>query len=251
MKIVISPAKTLEFERPVPIQTHTECAFLNKSVKLNTVLKKKSPKKLMELMDISEKLSELNYQRNQDWHLPFSPENARQAVFAFSGDVYEGLDAYTLDLDKFEDLQNKVRILSGLYGILKPLDLMQPYRLEMGTALKVNRYNNLYEFWGDSLTKALNTELKGDVLLNLASQEYFKAIKPKLLKSPVITPEFKDFHNGELKMISFFAKKARGSMVRYIIDNQIDVIEDVKGFNREGYAFDKNLSTEKKWVFTR
>lgn len=251
MKIVISPAKTLEFNKPVPIQTYSECAFLKKSAQLNKVLKTRSPKKLMALMDISEKLSELNYQRNQDWHLPFSPENARQAVFAFSGDVYDGLDAYTLDQDKFEDLQNKVRILSGLYGILKPLDLMQPYRLEMGTALKVNKYNNLYEFWGDSLTKALKAELKGEVLLNLASQEYFKAIKPKLLKSQVITPEFKDFHNGELKMISFFAKKARGSMVRYIIDNQIDAVDDVRGFDREGYAFDKNLSTEKKWVFTR
>lgn len=251
MKIVISPAKTLEFNKPVPIRTYSECAFLKKSAQLNKVLKKRSPKKLMELMDISEKLSELNYQRNQDWQLPFSLENARQAVFAFSGDVYDGLDAYTLDQDKFENLQNKVRILSGLYGILKPLDLMQPYRLEMGTALKVNKHNNLYEFWGDSLTKALKAELNGEILLNLASQEYFKAIKPKLLKSSVITPEFKDFHNGELKMISFFAKKARGSMVRYIIDNQIDAVDDVRGFDREGYAFDKNLSTEKKWVFTR
>jgi len=161
------------------------------------------------------------------------------------------LDAYTLSQDKFEDLQNRVRILSGLYGILKPLDLIQPYRLEMGTALKAGRYDNLYQFWGDSITKFLNAELNGEVLLNLASQEYFKVIKPKLLKSPVITPEFKDFHNGELKMISFFAKKARGLMVRYIIDNQIDVINDIKGFNSEGYAFDKNLSTESKWVFTR
>lgn len=251
MKIVISPAKTLEFNKPVPIQTFSECAFLKQAEKLNAVLKKKSPKKLMELMDISENLSTLNYQRNQDWHLPFGPENARQAVFAFSGDVYDGLDAYTLSKDKFEDLQNKVRILSGLYGILKPLDLIQPYRLEMGTALKVNRHNNLYEFWGDSLTKALKTELNGEVLLNLASQEYFKTIKPKLLKSKVITPEFKDFHNGQLKMISFFAKKARGAMVRYIIDNGIDAVDEVKGFNREGYAFDKNLSTENKWVFTR
>ncbi len=251
MKIVISPAKTLEFNKPVPIQAHSECAFLKQAEKLNAVLKKKSPKKLMELMDISENLSTLNYQRNQDWHLPFGPENARQAVFAFSGDVYDGLDAYTLDKDKFEDLQNKVRILSGLYGILKPLDLIQPYRLEMGTALKVNRHNNLYEFWGDSLTKALKAELNGEVLINLASQEYFKTIKPKLLKSRVITPEFKDFRNGQLKMISFFAKKARGAMVRYIIDNEIDVGDEVKGFNREGYAFDKNLSTENKWVFTR
>jgi len=251
MKIVISPAKTLEFNKPVPIQTHSECAFLKQAEKLNAVLKKKSPKKLMELMDISENLSTLNYQRNQDWHLPFGPENARQAVFAFSGDVYDGLDAYTLDEDQFEDLQNKVRILSGLYGILKPLDLIQPYRLEMGTALKVNRHNNLYEFWGDSLTKSLKAELNGEVLLNLASQEYFKTIKPKLLKSRVITPEFKDFHNGQLKMISFFAKKARGAMVRYIIDNEIELVDEVKGFNREGYAFDKNLSTESKWVFTR
>lgn len=251
MKIVISPAKTLEFNKPVPIQTFSECAFLKQAAKLNAVLKKKSPKKLMELMDISENLSTLNYQRNQDWHLPFDPQNARQAVFAFSGDVYDGLDAYTLDKDKFEYLQYKVRILSGMYGILKPLDLIQPYRLEMGTALKVNKHGNLYEFWGDSLTKVLKAELNGEVLLNLASQEYFKVIKPKLLKSQVIIPEFKDFHNGQLKIISFFAKKARGSMVRYIIDNGIEMVDEVKGFNREGYAFDKNLSTENKWVFTR
>ncbi len=251
MKIVISPAKTLEFNKPVPIQTFSECTFLKQAAKLNAVLKKKSPKKLMELMDISENLSTLNYQRNQDWHLPFDPQNARQAVFAFSGDVYDGLDAYTLDKDKFEYLQYKVRILSGMYGILKPLDLIQPYRLEMGTALKVNKHGNLYEFWGDSLTKVLKAELNGEVLLNLASQEYFKVIKPKLLKSQVIIPEFKDFHNGQLKIISFFAKKARGSMVRYIIDNGIEMVDEVKGFNREGYAFDKNLSTENKWVFTR
>jgi len=252
MKIVISPAKSLDFETKVPTSQYTEGVFLNEASTLNAVLKKKTPKKLSDLMSISPKLGELNWQRNQDWKLPFTLDNAKQAVFAFKGDVYIGLDTYTLSEDKIEKLQDKLRILSGQYGLLKPLDLMQPYRLEMGTKLKVGRKENLYQFWNESITKSLNEELNEDeVFINLASNEYFKVIKPNLLKVPVITPVFKDYKNGKLKIISFFAKKARGLMVRYIIDNDIEEIEGLKGFNYEGYAFDTNLSSEKELVFTR
>ncbi len=252
MKIVISPAKSLDFETAVPTAQFTQGTFLNEAEKLNAVLKKKTPKKLAELMSISPKLGELNWQRNQDWSLPFNLKNAKQAVYAFKGDVYIGLDTYTIPSNKIEQLQQKLRILSGQYGLLKPLDLMQPYRLEMGSKLKVGRKNNLYQFWGESITKALNNEFEdNDVLVNLASNEYFKVVKPKLLKVPVITPIFKDYKDGKLKMISFFAKKARGLMVRYIIDNNIEEVELLKGFNSEGYAFDANLSTETELVFTR
>jgi uncharacterized protein len=252
MKIVISPAKSLDFESKVPITQFTQGIFLKESEKLNAVLKKKSPKALSKLMNISHKLGDLNWQRNQDWQLPFSLENSKQAVFAFNGDVYNGLDAYTLPIDKIEQLQNKLRILSGQYGLLKPLDLIQPYRLEMGTKLKLGRSNNLYQYWGDKIVKQLNLELSdNELFINLASNEYFKVVKPKLLKVPVITPVFKDYKNGKLKVISFFAKKARGLMVRYIIDNNIETVEDLKGFNYEGYAFDANLSAQNELVFTR
>ena len=252
MKIVISPAKSLDFETQAPTNEFTECIFLKESEKLNKVLKKKSPKVLSKLMRISPNLGELNWQRNQDWSLPFNLENAKQAVFAFNGEVYNGLDAYTLSEDQISQLQNKLRILSGQYGVLKPLDLMQPYRLEMGTKLKVASKENLYKFWGNKVTDAINNELdKDDVLVNLASNEYFKAVNTKLIKVPVITPVFKDYKNGQLKMISFFAKKARGLMVRYIIDNDINTIENLKGFNYDGYAFDANLSSENEIVFTR
>ena len=252
MKIVISPAKSLDFETAVPTTQFTEGIFLNEAEKLSNVLKKKSPKVLSKLMSISPKLGELNWQRNQEWQLPFSLENSRQAVYAFNGEVYNGLDAYTLPLEKLEQLQNKLRILSGQYGILKPLDLMQPYRLEMGTKLKIGRKENLYRFWDKKVTDALNSELENDeVFVNLASNEYFKVIKPKLLKAQIITPVFKDYKDGNLKVISFFAKKARGLMVRYIIDNNIEIIEDLKGFNSEGYGFDSNLSNENELVFTR
>ena len=252
MKIVISPAKSLDFETKVPIDIYTQSVYLEQSEKLNKVLKKKSPKQLSKLMSISDKLGELNWQRNQDWHLPFTKTNARQAVYAFKGDVYIGIDAYTIPPNKIEQLQNKLRILSGQYGILKPLDLMQPYRLEMGTKLKIGSKENLYKFWGDSLTDSLNNEMKdGESLVNLASNEYFKVINLKLLKAPVITPVFKDFKNGKLKMISFFAKKARGMMVRYIIDHNIKNTDDLKGFDSDGYAFDANLSTDNQLVFTR
>lgn len=252
MKIVISPAKSLDFDSVVPTDKFTQSQFLDQAEKLNKVLKKKSPKQLSKLMSISDKLSELNWQRNQEWNLPFTKNNSRQAVFAFKGTVYEGLDAYTIPLDKLDQLQEKLRILSGQYGILKPLDLMQAYRLEMGTKLQINTAKNLYQFWNNAITDALNNELENDeVFVNLASNEYFKVVKPKLLKVPVITPIFKDYKNGNLKIIAFFAKKARGMMVRYIIDNDIENTEDLKGFTYGGYAFDVNLSTEKELVFTR
>lgn len=252
MKIVISPAKSLDFESELPTEKYTQPEFLNQAKKLNEVLKKKSPKQLSKLMSISDKLGELNWQRNQAWETPFNPENARPAIYAFNGEVYTGIDAYTIPLSKLEQLQDKLRILSGQYGILKPLDLMQPYRLEMGTKLKIGSKENLYQFWGNSLTKKLREELKeGEVFVNLASNEYFKVLQPKELKVPVITPVFKDYKDGNLKMISFFAKKARGLMVRYIIDNNIENAEDLKGFNYDNYAFDTTLSKGNEYVFTR
>jgi len=252
MKIVISPAKSLDFETKLPTNKHTKASFLKQALEINTILKQKSPADLSKLMKISDKLAELNWQRNQEWELPFNPSNAKQAVYAFKGTVYDGMDAYTISLDKIEQLQDKLRILSGQYGILKPLDLMQAYRLEMGTKLPIGKAKNLYQYWDNSITDTLNKELKkNEVFVNLASNEYFKVVKPKLLKVPVITPIFKDYKNGNLKIIAFFAKKARGMMVRYIIDNNIEQTEDLKGFNYGNYAFDSNLSTATELVFTR
>lgn len=252
MKIVISPAKSLDYTTVLPTQRFTEAQFLDKANTIQKTLKKKKPKDLMELMDISEKLADLNWQRNQNWALPFTPENARPAVYAFNGDVYTGLDAYTIPTDKLDVLQDQLRILSGLYGILRPLDLMQEYRLEMGTSIAIGTKKNLYEFWKKTITDALNKELtKDELFINLASNEYFSAVDTKALKVPVITPEFKDYKDGKLKMISFFAKKARGLMVRYIIDTNAKTLEDLKGFNYEGYAFDANLSKGNTLVFTR
>ncbi len=252
MKIVVSPAKSLNFESELPTNTFTNGQFLEQAHTLNKVLKEKSPQDLSLLMKISDKLGELNWQRNQAWELPFTPKNARPAVFAFNGDVYSGLDAYTLTIDQIEVLQRKLRILSGQYGMLRPLDLMQPYRLEMGTKLQVQEHKNLYQFWGSTVTNALNDEMEADELfINLASNEYFKVVQSKLLKVPVITPHFKDYKDGKLKIISFHAKKARGLMVRYIIDNQIETLEGLQAFNYGNYAFDANLSTATDLVFTR
>jgi cytoplasmic iron level regulating protein YaaA (DUF328/UPF0246 family) len=252
MKIVLSPAKSLNFEKPLPTLNFSESLFLKESRQVHKVLKQKSPLALSELMGISDKLAKLNWQRNQDWKTPFLPENARPAVFAFDGDVYTGLDAYSIPLKKLDILQDRLRILSGLYGLLKPLDLMQAYRLEMGTKLPIGVNNNLYEFWKPNILKALNKELKkGELFVNLASNEYFSAVDVKALKVPVVTPEFKNYKDGKLKVISFFAKKARGLMVRYIIDTNAETIEDIKGFNYEGYMFDANLSTGNQLIFSR
>ena len=252
MKIVISPAKSLEFERELPIKLYTESLFLKQSRQVHKVLKEVNPGDLASLMSISDKLSDLNWQRNQHWKTPFTTANARPAIYTFDGDVYAGLDAYTIPIGKIEMLQQRLRILSGLYGLLKPLDLMQAYRLEMGTKLSIGESKNLYEFWKKTITKSLNDELKEDELfINLASNEYFSAIDVKALKVPVITPHFKDYKDGKLKIISFFAKKARGLMVRYIIDTNAETIDDLKGFNYDGYHFDDNLSSVNHLVFTR
>ena len=252
MKIVISPAKSLDFEKPLPIKQYSDAVFLQEANTIQKVLKKKNPKQLSQLMDISEKLADLNWQRNQEWQTPFTLDNARQAVYAFNGEVYLGLDVSSLPIDKIDVLQDKLRMLSGLYGLLKPLDLIQPYRLEMGTSITIGNNKNLYSFWKNTITKALNSELQNDeIFINLASNEYFSAVDTKTLKVPVITPEFKDYKDGKLKIISFFAKKARGMMVRYIIDSNAETIDDLKGFNYEGYAFDANLSEGNTLVFTR
>ena len=252
MKIVISPAKSLNFEKSLPTIVFSESLFLKESRQIHQVLKSKSPEALSELMSISDKLADLNWQRNQVWKTPFAPENARPAVFTFDGEVYTGLDAYSIPMDKLAVLQDKLRILSGLYGLLKPLDLMQAYRLEMGIKMPVGECKNLYEFWKPTIVKALNKELeKGELFVNLASNEYFSAIDVKVLKVPVVTPEFKDYKDGKLKIISFFAKKARGLMVRYIIDTNAETIDDLKGFDYEGYRFDANLSSGNQLVFTR
>ena len=252
MKIVLSPAKSLNFEKALPTPNFSESLFLKESQQVHKILKQKSPKELSELMDISVKLADLNWQRNQEWKTPFTIENARPAVFAFDGDVYTGLDVFSIPLEKLEVLQDRLRILSGLYGLLKPLDLMQAYRLEMGTKLPIGDCKNLNEFWKPIITAALNKELKKDeMFVNLASNEYFSAVDVKALKVPVITPEFKDYKNGKLKIISFFAKKARGLMVRYIVDTNAETIKDLKGFNYEGYQFDANLSQGNQLVFTR
>lgn len=252
MKIVISPAKTLDYETPLPTDSYTLPAFQEETAKLNKALEKKSVKKLQELMKISTPLAKLNKERNLGRTNEYTAENSRQAVFAFKGDVYLGLDAYSLGDSQIEQMQGKLRILSGLYGLLKPLDLMQPYRLEMGTSLKVGRRENLYQFWDKKITEALNTELaEGEPFVNLASQEYFGAVKPDLLKVPVITPVFKDFVNGKLKVVSFHAKKARGMMVRYILDKNIEKAEDLKTFDYGKYEFDVKASSENELVFVR
>tara|TARA_R110000765_G_scaffold389800_1_gene482402 strand:- start:313 stop:1071 length:759 start_codon:yes stop_codon:yes gene_type:complete len=252
MKIIISPAKSLDFESKVPTSLHTQPSFLDKSEKLHKKLKTLSKKKLSELMKISDDLAALNYDRNQTWQTPFTTKNAKQAIYAFTGAVFQGIDVNSLDEKKLPLLQENLRILSGLYGLLKPLDLIQPYRLEMGTKLKVGSTENLYKFWDDTVAKALNDELEdGELLINLASSEYFKVIPKKVLKVPMITPVFKDFKNGQYKIVMTYAKMARGLMVRYIIDNNVKTVEELKGFNLDTYRFSEEMSSGNDLVFTR
>jgi hypothetical protein len=252
MKIIISPAKSLDFETKAVTSLHTQPRFLEQSEKLNKKLKTLSKNKLSDLMKISDDLASLNYERNQTWETPFTLENSKQAIYAFTGEVFRGIDVNSLENEKLPLLQERLRIISGLYGLLKPLDLIQPYRLEMGTRLKVGSTENLYKFWDDTVAKSLNEELEeGELLVNLASSEYFKAIPKKILKVPMVTPAFKDFKNGEYKTIMTFAKKARGLMVRYIIDNNIKTIEELKGFDINRYRFSEKLSSENDLVFTR
>jgi cytoplasmic iron level regulating protein YaaA (DUF328/UPF0246 family) len=252
MKIIISPAKSLDFESKVPTNLYTQPRFLKQSEKLNRKLKTMSKNKLSDLMKISDDLASLNYERNQTWKTPFSTKNAKQAIYAFTGEVFRGIDVNSLENEKLPILQESLRILSGLYGLLKPLDLMQPYRLEMGTKLKVGSTENLYKFWDNTVAKALNEELKDDeLLINLASSEYFKVIPKKVLKVPMITPIFKDYKNGEYKIVMTYAKKARGLMVRYIIDHNVKTIEELKGFNTDRYRFSEEMSSESELIFTR
>ena len=252
MKILLSPAKSLDYKSDLPTLKTSEGCFLNEAQHLNNILKEKSPKELSELMNISSSLGELNYQRNNSWSLPFSQKNARQSIYAFSGDVYRGLDSYTVEEGKIDFMQNSVRIISGLYGLLKPLDLIQPYRLEMGTKMPVDDNKNLYEYWRQKITSQLNEELADDEpVLNLASNEYFKAIDRKVIDTAIYTANFKQLKNGEYKTIAIFSKKARGMMTRFIIDNNITDISDLKSFNYDNYMFHESLSSEKEFIFTR
>lgn len=254
MIVVISPAKTLDYESPLPTNKHTQPEFLADSQDLIYILRNYSPEDIGQLMNVSEKIATLNHERFGDWSRPFTADNARPALLAFKGDVYEGLNAGGFSEQEFEFAQNHLRMLSGLYGLLKPLDLMQAYRLEMGTKLKNDRGNNLYEFWGDRITDKLNQELENEddkTLVNLASNEYFKSVNKKKLDARIVTPIFKDWKNGQYKIISFYAKKARGMMSRYVIENRLHNPEELKNFNVAGYAFDPELSKQNDWVFTR
>ena len=252
MKIIISPAKSLDFESNSKTDVFSQPSFQKESSLLNKKLKNLSKKKLGDLMKISPALADLNYERNQSWHQPFSPENSKQAIYAFTGEVFKGIDIKSLAEEKIPLLQSRLRILSGLYGLLKPLDLIQPYRLEMGTKLTIGESNNLYKFCDSSLANSLNDEMKeGDLLINLASAEYFKAVPRKVLKNPMITPIFKEFKNGDYKIVMTYAKRARGLMVRYIIENNINTLEELKRFDTEGYLYTESLSTESELVFTR
>lgn len=253
MIILISPAKTLDFETPdVKNLKVSQPRFLEKSQDLIDILKSFKTHDIQNLMGVSEKIGDLNKERFNTWETPFTKDNAKSALFAFKGDVYVGLDSETMTKSNLSFAQKHLRLLSGLYGVLKPLDLIQAYRLEMGTKLKNKEGKNLYEFWGNQITDSINKELKkDDLIVNLASQEYFKSIKKKELNGQLISPEFKDWKNGQYKIISFFAKKARGMMARYLIDHEIKNLEDLKKFNVSGYSFSEEFSKEDQPVFIR
>lgn len=251
MLIVISPAKTLDFETAPSTEKCSQPRFLPQSQQLINELKELSTADIAKLMKLSDKLAALNMARFHTWQKPFDLENAKQALLAFKGDVYTGLDADTLDVAGLDFAQQHLRILSGLYGVLRPLDLMQAYRLEMGTKFANVKGKDLYQFWGSQLRESLESELKDGVLINLASNEYFKAVEAKKLKARIITPVFKDWKNGQYKIISFYAKKARGLMSRYIIDHSINEPEHIKDFDTEGYRFSPEMSQADEWVFLR
>lgn len=254
MLTLLSPAKTLDFDTPPITDKATEPVFLEQSADLIDILKQYSPDALGKLMKLSPKLAELNVQRFQDWCLPFTKDNAKAAVLAFKGDVYTGLDAETLTSEQLNFAQQHVRILSGLYGVLKPLDLIQPYRLEMGTKLENPQGKNLYQYWGDTLTHALNEEVAhsgSNVIVNLASNEYFSAVNTKLLEAALITPVFKDEKNGQYKIISFYAKKARGLMTRWILENKLNSADQLMDFDVAGYRYSEEDSKKNSPVFKR
>ena len=252
MLIVLSPAKSLDLDTPTPTKEHTLPAFADRAAQLIGVLRDLSPGQVGDLMHISDQLAVLNVARYASWTLDH--RDGHQAVMAFNGDVYAGLDARTLDAGALAFTQRHVRILSGLYGLLRPLDLIHPYRLEMGTKLANPGGKDLYTFWGETITRALNAELAeagSTALVNLASEEYFRSVKTRLLDLPVITPVFEDWKNGKYKIISFFAKRARGMMARYAVENGITDPEQLKRFDVDGYAFVAGESTERTWVFRR
>lgn len=254
MLIVVSPAKTLDYESPLATERYTQPELIEHSKELIEECRKLTPQDISALMKVSDKIAGLNVARFEQWSETFTEDNARQALLAFKGDVYTGFEAETLSDEDFDFAQSHLRILSGLYGLLKPLDLMQPYRLEMGTKLGNERGTNLYQFWGSIITEKLNAAIaeQGDnVLINLASNEYFRAVKPKELDASVITPVFKDCKNGQYKVISFYAKKARGMMARYIIENRISSVADLTKFDSAGYYFVEEESTPTELVFKR
>jgi cytoplasmic iron level regulating protein YaaA (DUF328/UPF0246 family) len=256
MIIVLSPAKSLDYETPPHVKKHTLPDFVDDAAELIGGLRRLSPQDIASLMDISDQLAHLNFQRYADWSPTFDASNSKQAVLAFNGDVYEGFDAKSLSASDLDYAQQHVRVLSGLYGLLRPLDLLQPYRLEMGTRFENNRGKDLYAFWGARITQALNQQLDkkkagSRALINCASTEYFKSVKPKLLAAPVITPVFEDWKGGRYKIISFHAKRARGLMARYAVENRFDTPEQLKTFDSEGYAFDEDASNDSTYVFRR
>ncbi|MCP5362759.1 MAG: peroxide stress protein YaaA [Rickettsiaceae bacterium] len=253
MIVIISPSKTLDFSGKSKGE-HTIPDFLENSIELLKVLCKLTVSEIAELMDLSEKLAVLNYRRYHDFSIPFTLENSRQAIYAFKGDVYEGLDAEAFTQEDIKYAQSHLRIISGLYGLLRPLDLIQPYRLEMGIKLSNQNYKNLYEYWGNKITVKLNELLKtggNNLLVNLASTEYFKVLNPKLFNARLVTPVFKERKNREYKVIPIFAKKARGLMASYIIKHRVENSDGIKQFREDGYGFNPNLSTETELVFTR
>jgi cytoplasmic iron level regulating protein YaaA (DUF328/UPF0246 family) len=254
MLMVLSPAKTLDFETPPQVQTYSQPAFIDHSRDLVGQLRTFSPADIAGLMDLSDPLALLNFHRYADWHLPFTPGNAKQAVLAFDGDVYDGLDAKGLSAADLDFAQAHLRILSGLYGVLRPLDLIQPYRLEMGTRLVTRRGKDLYAFWGERLVEAVNEELSEmprPVLVNLASEEYFKALAPRKIRAAVVQPVFEDWKGGRYRIISFYAKRARGMMARFAIVNRLAEPEGLQGFDAGGYAFAPEASDDATWVFRR
>jgi len=254
MLILLSPAKTLDFETAPRTKQLSTPTFLDESEKLVTTLRKYKPKRLGKLMNISDALAELNVERFQSWQTPFPAGAGRPCIQAFRGDVYVGLDADSMSMAEIKRAQKHIRILSGLYGVLKPLDSMLPYRLEMGTSLKTRRGKNLYEFWGTRITDSLNQELQGfdaPLVVNLASNEYFKSVKKSQLEAPLIEPVFKDEKETGYKVIGFFAKKARGAMARYLVENKCTSVEDVLGFTGLGYKYNKRESSETRPVFLR
>lgn len=254
MLLVLSPAKTLDYDTPPRTKKCTQPDYLQDSQLLVNRARSYSALDIAELMQVSMKIAELNFERFEAWHTPFTRDNAKQAVLAFKGDVYTGLDAESFSATDFTYAQQHLRILSGLYGLLRPLDLMQPYRLEMGRKIDTGRGKNLYEFWGNTITDGLNAQLKklrSPYLINLASSEYFKSVKPKQLQGEIITPEFRDWKNGQYKMMGVYAKKARGQLSRFVIQHQLSEPQAMQEFDVGGYRFNKKMSTDHKWVFTR